>query len=71
MTINYFGKILLCITLINGVANGHNCKEEPKCTLTRSHGMKAADCYNRDFKVFPRCVATDVEVSIFTNFIKK
>ncbi|KAJ8938871.1 hypothetical protein NQ318_008021 [Aromia moschata] len=28
----------------------------------RIHGMKVADCYNKDFYSFPKCISTDVEM---------
>ncbi|XP_050519615.1 leucine-rich repeats and immunoglobulin-like domains protein 2 isoform X2 [Diabrotica virgifera virgifera] len=39
-----------------------NCKEGPQCLMTRSHKMKTADCYNREFREFPQCLTSDVEV---------
>lgn len=39
-----------------------NCKNEVRCPIRKAHGMKVADCYDKDFKYFPKCISTDVEV---------
>ncbi|CAH1153612.1 unnamed protein product [Phaedon cochleariae] len=55
----------LILYLIIGHYHGEGssvCKTERKCTITRAHKMKAADCYDRQFKNFPKCLENDVEV---------
>lgn len=31
--------------------------------ISRTHGMKSIDCYDKDFKAFPKCIPSDAEVS--------
>lgn len=40
-----------------------NSKRKRWCTSERVYRMKGANCYDRDFASFPRCLRSDVEVS--------
>ncbi|XP_056646485.1 uncharacterized protein LOC130451476 [Diorhabda sublineata] len=39
-----------------------DCRREPKCVIARVHKMKTANCYDKQFKNFPKCLNTDVEI---------
>lgn len=59
---------MLYAVVLREMVDGQSCRDEPRCTITRSHGLKTADCYDRDFKVFPKCVVADVEVSASASY---
>lgn len=40
-----------------------NLKLKRWCTSERVYRMKGANCYDRDFRVFPQCLRSDIEVS--------
>ncbi|XP_050313994.1 leucine-rich repeat and immunoglobulin-like domain-containing nogo receptor-interacting protein 2 isoform X2 [Anthonomus grandis grandis] len=40
----------------------YSCQESKKCKTTRVYGLKTSDCYNKDIKEFPKCLASNVEV---------
>lgn len=63
MSSNFMWNIALCGVLFISIVSAQSCKDEPKCLITRTYGLKVADCYNKDFKTIPKCVPTDVQVS--------
>ncbi|KAJ8930841.1 hypothetical protein NQ314_016258 [Rhamnusium bicolor] len=68
---NNFLWILLLSTFLES-SYSYDCKTEPRCQISPIHKMKTADCYNRNFKTFPKCIPSDVEVIELTfNRIRK
>lgn len=64
--------ILLILMVYNEVSCKTDCKNEPKCHMARTWGMMGADCYDKDFREFPHCLRTDVEIIDLTkNRIKQ
>ncbi|CAG9855311.1 unnamed protein product [Phyllotreta striolata] len=64
--------LLLNVPLFCYVVGGSDCRKEPQCSITRVHKMKSGNCYDRKFRSFPKCLATDVEVIDLTfNRIRK
>lgn len=57
-------RLIYCflLALLISVAKCKNCNKEPKCKSTRIHGMKVADCYQRDLRFIPQCVSDSSEV---------
>nr|CAI5823937.1 unnamed protein product [Callosobruchus analis] len=39
-----------------------DCRREVRCRISYTHRMKAADCFRKEFKEFPKCLPTDIEV---------
>ncbi|XP_018569576.1 slit homolog 3 protein isoform X2 [Anoplophora glabripennis] len=59
----FFCLVFLCVHLENFRCHGDDvCKNEPRCLVSRTHGMKSIDCFHKDFKHFPKCVPSDAEV---------
>jgi len=44
------------------VPSQEKCKDDNVCIQMKTHGMWSADCYKLDFKRFPQCLRSDVEV---------
>ncbi|CAH0561884.1 unnamed protein product [Brassicogethes aeneus] len=62
--------VFLVLIIQNVIAQ--NCKREPKCQISRVHGMKSADCFNKNFRSFPQCITSDVQVlDLSQNRIRK
>lgn len=57
--------LIVCISTFF-VSTEEKCKDDNVCVQTKTHGMWSADCYNGNFKNFPRCLRSDVEV--ITNY---
>nr|CAH7768148.1 unnamed protein product [Callosobruchus chinensis] len=39
-----------------------DCRREVRCRISYTYKMKAADCFRKEFKEFPNCLPTDIEV---------
>lgn len=53
--------VLFYITFVINLSE-EKCRDESTCIQQKIHGLRSADCYNRNFKKFPRCLRSDVEV---------
>ncbi|XP_066259947.1 toll-like receptor 2 [Euwallacea similis] len=49
-----------------------NCSKEKRCKTTRIHGFRTSDCYNMDFRTFPKCLPSNIDViELSQNRIRK
>ncbi|XP_076262659.1 toll-like receptor 2 type-1 isoform X2 [Rhynchophorus ferrugineus] len=48
--------MIICISKTSS-----NCGNQ-KCKTVRIHGLKSSDCFGMDWKEFPKCLSSDVEV---------
>ncbi|XP_030756095.1 toll-like receptor 2 type-1 [Sitophilus oryzae] len=58
MLLNFQAIILILLFVPRSYSN---CKDQ-KCKTTRIHGLKSSDCFNMNWKEFPKCLSSDVEV---------
>ncbi|KAJ8923863.1 hypothetical protein NQ315_010445 [Exocentrus adspersus] len=66
----YIYLVLICMSFEKFGILGDDCSKQ--CRVSRTHGMKSYDCYNKDLRFFPKCVPSDVEiVELSTNRIRK
>ncbi|XP_044747700.1 leucine-rich repeat and immunoglobulin-like domain-containing nogo receptor-interacting protein 1 isoform X2 [Coccinella septempunctata] len=64
--------VLVALISILETGNSTDCKNEPRCQISRVYGMRAADCSDRKFKYFPQCIRSDIEViDLAMNRIRK
>lgn len=40
------------------------CKDDIRCSVSRIHGMRSANCFDMKIRKFPKCIGSNVEVSI-------
>ncbi|XP_066152962.1 tsukushi-like isoform X2 [Euwallacea fornicatus] len=49
-----------------------NCSKEKRCKTTRIHGLRTSDCYDMDFRIFPKCLPSNIDVlELSKNRIRK
>ncbi|CAH1974516.1 unnamed protein product [Acanthoscelides obtectus] len=59
---------LICLVLVMAMnvqtpwSSTVDCRREVRCRISYTHRMKAADCFRKEFKEFPKCLPTDIEV---------
>lgn len=56
--------LLWTVLLFNFIPEflSENCNKQRKCKTSRVLGLKTSDCYRMDWKEFPKCLPSDVEV---------
>ncbi|KAK9876694.1 hypothetical protein WA026_014073 [Henosepilachna vigintioctopunctata] len=71
MNVNFCLTLTIFVVLIESFTDG-TCNNEIKCHISKVRSMKGADCYDRDFREFPQCIRSDIEIIDLTkNRIKQ